>query len=146
METKQDYPYLITNIHFASLENLKKHIGSVHGLSLLLLALAEPANKNIKLEVLCSSQFQAEDLNAQLISMVPFAKNIKIQVRSVAIDGKLQTKYLDLSGLSLDLEEFPDIYYNSGVVVDISSKLGEICWKLHKIPENTPRMLTFKLG
>lgn len=137
------YPEVRTSRTFPTEQSIQKHVGTTHGLTLIVLSLIDKANAELSMDLSCVGESQLQDFSTQIMGILQHSEVIKVYFRSVRVNGVYQDTYDEFklerdSSRPTNPEQFKN---KSHAICDIEITGDGQKWSFWRTPEATPRVL-----
>jgi len=143
MSSHITYPEVRVSRTFPTEQAIQKHVGTTHGLTLIVLSLIDKANADLSIDLSCVGESQLQDFSTQIMGILQHSEVIKVYFRSVRVNGVYQDTYDELK-LERDSSRptSPEQFKNkSHAICDIEITGDGQKWSFWRTPEATPRVL-----
>jgi hypothetical protein len=145
-------PEIKSNIQFTALEQLRKHLGTSHGMSLIAITMIDFNNRDLELDVLLESNMYLEAFVEHIINVWGNYIPVPSFIRSYQVEGKFLDEF---EGVKLqDTTPFPgtnDQYKNKKFIIDIADGKDDdnektYTFKFYRWGEDRPRILRVSIA
>jgi hypothetical protein len=132
------------NIESDSLNQVKKHINTSHGLSMLALCMLDIHHKTLNVEISFDDELSLINTSEQLLATFLKCESNKVMLRSYKVEGKFLDSYLDIKLSDITTQPVSPNEYagNSKVILHCSINEKKHEYYFYRLNESGPRILT----